>query len=132
MPDRDDLWSNGAAGIPTPTTLQNALQGRATPGVLYGIDGWTDEAATVYVCIFDSAAAVANGNPPVPWPKHIIEIDKPGNGNFGTAIPPTGEYYYNGIWVAVSTTKLPNFTLSTNSKTSFNIQTSPEFGGGNP
>ena len=131
MADFLDLWSNGAKGVAT-TALGKALQARATQGVLYGMDGWTSEGSTVYICVFDSAAAVPSGNPPTTWPKHIIEIDKPGNGNFGLTEPPVAEYYANGIYIAVSTTALPNFTLTTNNNTHINCQTGPIFGSGEP
>lgn len=116
-----DLWCAGCTQYKS-AALENSKLVRSTPGILYGADGWTDEAGNVYICIFDASAAVASANPPLTWPSHIIEVDKPGNGNFGLTIPPTGENYKKGVYIGVSTTKLPNYTESASSKTHFNVQ----------
>ena len=129
MADRDDLWAVGAKGVAS-AALGASIQAIATPGVLYGIDGWTAETGPVYVGVFDSAAAVANANPPLVWPKHIIEVATAGN--FSLELPPTAENFKNGIWVAVSSTAFPNFTISTNADTHFNVRCGPLFGSGQP
>ena len=126
-----DIWTNGSAGTAV-SALGFDQQCRTSAGVLYGIDGWTSEAANVYIEIFDSATAVSSANPPVPWPKHIIEVDLPGNGNFGLTLPPVAEYFKNGIYIAVSTTAPPNFTKSASNKTHFNCQQAGIFDTNNP
>lgn len=129
MADFDDLWAVGAKGIAS-VALGNALLARTSAGLLYGLDGYCGESGAVYIGVFDAAAVVANANPPLTWPKHIIYLSAAGN--FGLTLPPVGEYYAKGIWVAVSTTAFPNFTLSTNSVTHFNVQEGPIFGSGQP
>ena len=125
--DWQDLWSNGCLGTTT-GALGKALLARTTAGQLLGLDGWSQESGTIYLFVFDSAAIVASANPPIPWPKHVIEVLTPAssNGNFGLTIPPSGEYYANGIYVAVSTTAPPNFTLTTSSLTHLNVQHAPQ------
>ena len=130
MPDFYDLWSNGGLGTAS-AALENSHLIRSSAGVLYGLDGWSSEAATCYVLVFDSAAAVANGNPPATWPKHIIQTNT-SVGSFGLSPTICGEYYKNGIWIAISTTAPPNFTISTSSLTHFNVLHGPIFGGGQP
>lgn len=125
-----DLWSNGAQGVIT-SFLGNDLLARATPGLLYGFDGWTGESGAIYIYVFDSATAVANGNPPLTDYKHVVGLSS-GGGNFGLTEPPVGEYFAKGIYIAVSTTAPPNFTLSTNGVTKINCQTGPIFGSGQP
>lgn len=129
MADFNDLWANGAKGVAS-AALENHHQARASAGVLYGLDGWCNEAGTAYVCVFDSASAVSSANPPATWPKHIIEV--PAGTNFGLTLPPVGEYYANGIYVGVSTTALPNYTESAASKTHVNVQSGPIFGSNEP
>ena len=130
MADFWDLWSNGSQGVTT-SFLGNALQARTTPGLLYGLDGWTSESGVVYIYVFDSAAAVASANPPASDYKHVIQVSS-GGGNFGLTEPPVGEYFANGIYIAVSTTAPPNFTLSAGGVTKINCQTGPIFGSGQP
>lgn len=130
MADYWDLWSNGAQGTIT-SGLGNALQARTTAGLFYGMDGWSSEAGITYIFVFDSAAAVANGNPPATDYKHVVQVPA-GGGNFGLTEPPVGEYFAKGIYIAVSTTAPPNFTLSTNGVTKINCQNGPIFGSNQP
>src|SRR5665213_2067371 len=110
MPDPSDLWAGGAGKIGS-TGLGNSLVLFTGSGVLYGITGWTGDAATVYVLTFDSATVPANINPMVagtPWPDDCIAVAAPGT--FSLSIPPTGRYYKNGCVVLISSTAPPILT----------------------
>lgn len=129
MPDLGDIWAGGAYKNVS-AALENSRIISTTACVLYGVTGWSGDAATVYAMVFDSATVPANGNPPTPWADDVIQFTAPGT--FSLSIPPVGRYYKNGCVVLISSTAPPTLTLATTAKATFCGLYAPQFGGGKP